>query len=86
MLVVLSELWYDQVASNVNTFFLSWKQRTAVKVVENTLQYIKKEFEPKLSGDIFKNVEEQVTLPKLLLIGYAVANDSNQLSSEPQIP
>ena len=33
---VLSELWYV-VASNLNTFFLSWKQQTAVKVVENEL-------------------------------------------------
>ena len=37
---VLFELWYE-VASNLNTFFLSWKQRTAVKVVENALEYIK---------------------------------------------
>ena len=33
---VLFELWYE-VASNLNTIFLSWKQRTAVKVAENAL-------------------------------------------------
>ena len=37
---VLSELWY-KVASNLNTFFLSRKQRTGVRVVEIALQYTK---------------------------------------------
>ena len=58
----LSELWYE-VASNLNTFFLSWKQRTAVKVVENALQYIKMYAAgvwAKTAKGYFKNVEEQV--------------------------
>ena len=61
---VLSELWYE-VASNLNTFFLSWKQRTAVKVVENALQYIKMYAAgvwAKTAKGYFKNVEEQVIL------------------------
>ena len=35
-----SELWY-KVACNLNTFFSNWKQLTAVKAVEDALQYIK---------------------------------------------
>ena len=61
---VLSELWYE-VASNLNTFFLSWKQRTAVKVVENALQYIKMYAAgvwAKTAEGHFKNIEEQVIL------------------------
>ena len=59
---VLSELWYE-VASNLNTFFLSWKQRTAVKVVENALQYIKMYAAGVWAAKgYFKNVEEQVIL------------------------
>ena len=60
----LSELWYE-VASNLNTFFLSWKQRTAVKVVENALQYIKMYAAgvwAKTAKGYFKTVEEQVIL------------------------
>ena len=38
-LTVLSELW-SKVAFNSNTFFLNWKQWTAVKAVED-LQYVK---------------------------------------------
>ena len=61
---VLSELWYE-VASNLNTFFLSWKQRTAVKVVENARQYIKMYAAgvwAKTAKGYFKTVEEQVIL------------------------
>ena len=61
---VLSELWYEE-ASNLNTFFQSWKQRTAVKVFENVLQYIKMYAEgvgAKTVKGYFKNVEEQVIL------------------------
>ena len=61
---VLSELWYE-VASNLKTFFLSWKQRTAVKVVENALQYIKMYAAgvwAKTARGYFKTVEEQVIL------------------------
>ena len=59
---VLSELWYE-VASNLNTFFLSWKQRTAVKVVENARQYIKMYAAgvwAKTAEGYFKTVDEQV--------------------------
>ena len=59
---LLSELSYE-VASNISTFFLSWKQRTAVKVVENALQYIKMYAAgvwAKTAKGYFKNVEEQV--------------------------
>ena len=62
--IVLSELWYE-VASNLNTFFLSWKQQTAVKVVEIALQYIKMYAAgvwSKTAKGYFKNVEEQVIL------------------------
>ena len=61
---VLFELWYE-VASNLNSFFLSWKQRTAVKVVENALQYIKMYAAgvwAKTAKGYFKTVEEQVIL------------------------
>ena len=45
------------VASNLNTFFLSWKQRTAVKSLKMhcyTSKYMHQEFEPKLPRDILK--------------------------------
>ena len=61
---VLSELWYE-VASNLNNFFLSWKQRTAVKVVENAWQYFKMYAAgvwAKTAKGYFKTVDEQVIL------------------------
>ena len=62
---VLSELWYE-VASNLNTFFLSRKQRTAVKVIENVLQQYIKTYAAgvwaKTAEGYFKTVEEQVIL------------------------
>ena len=61
---VLSELRY-KVAYNPNTFFLNWKQRTAVKVVEIALQYIKMYAAgvwAKTARGYFKTVEEQVIL------------------------
>ena len=62
--IVLSELWYE-VESNLNTFFLSWKQQTAVKVIEIALQYIKMYAAgvwAKTAKGYFKTVEEQVIL------------------------
>ena len=54
-LTVLCELW-SEVAFNSNTFFLNWKQRTAVKAVEdallNTSKCMKQEFHPELLRDI----------------------------------
>ena len=35
---VLSELWYE-VASNLNTFFLSWRQRTAAAFFKNVTNF-----------------------------------------------
>ena len=61
---VLSELRYE-VASNLNTFFLGWNQRTAVNVVENALQYIKMYAAgvwAKTAKGYFKNAEEQFIL------------------------
>ena len=61
-LTVLSELW-SKVTFNSNTFFLNWKQWTAVKAVEDALQYIKMyeaDVSAKTAKEYLKIFEEQV--------------------------
>ena len=50
-----------------NTFFWNWKQRTAVRAVEDALQYIKMYLagiSAKTVKGYFKNVEQQVIRPQ----------------------